>query len=192
MSGSATTGSSANYVSSWSFCFVVTPCGWVSRILSNIYEKVRASFLRVLQEQWFLYSCWTVLKMDAVHFTKHQIPDCWNLHQHCHGDLKFRALYRSIIGSKDNYSTQTKKQLSVYAILKGILHYHIGITERCAIKMHRGWSVLIRISYKEFSLLGCFPAREQETPRCVTITSMQKTSDMKSWKSDTVRKLQRT
>ena len=100
MSGSATTGSSANYVSSWSFCSVVTSCEWVRRILNNIYEKVRASVLRILQEQSFLRSCWTALKMDAMHFTRRQIPDCWNLHQHYHGDLQFRALCRSIIGSK--------------------------------------------------------------------------------------------
>jgi len=83
---------------------------------------------------------------------------------------------------KDNYSTQTKKQLSVHAILKGILHCHIGITEWRAIKMHRGGSVLIRISYIESSLLRCFPARGEKTPRCLTTTSVQKTQIRKDEK----------
>jgi hypothetical protein len=38
--------------------------------------------------------------VDAVHFTRRQIPDCWNLHQHHHWNLKSRALYRSITDAK--------------------------------------------------------------------------------------------
>lgn len=89
---------------------------------------------------------------------------------------------------KQNYNKQTKKQPSSYANLKGILHCHIGITEWYEIKIYRGVSVPIRISFNESSLPGFISCEGARNCKMPNHSFNAENADLKRWKSDTGRK----